>query len=436
MVGKVLTRSSFGVTINYNERKGELLISNMIGTSSTYSRQMEIVAIQNDRIKKPVKHFVLAFAPEDEKKITPELCKEFISDYLKQMGYENNQYCSYLHKDTDNLHIHIVCNRVSYDGRVVKDSNEKYKSRKILNSFEKKYGLQVTAESGKSNHKDYKFTDNHHNKKNIVEDDRITYLREQVRWALKQHPISLESFKNLLSEKNIKTEITYNKGIKFCTDKGFKISGSRLNKLYSLQNINAQIRKNGIFQFKKALHEALKTYPENISNLFAELKKQGFQVELNKAGNGWTMAKDGVTLKGSELNRMSFKKLKETVDINYKSKTIRGIIFEEINRNKTFKDFVNSLNNRGIEVKTESGESKLIYESGDIKIGTGKICNLEWVENNFGQPVPIKQPDFVQPKETPKISLPNLGALNTQSGDDDEEERKRKKKKDSYEQTI
>ena len=67
------------------------------------------------------------------------------------MGFDNNQFITYRHTDTEHEHIHIVANRVRYSGRVTSDSNIKRRSREVLNDLEKKYGLTQTSE--KANNK-------------------------------------------------------------------------------------------------------------------------------------------------------------------------------------------------------------------------------------------------------------------------------------------
>ena len=449
MVGKVLTRASFDRTIDYNINKlsqtndtvgaleynlnkSELFHTNLIGDKETFAKQMLLVANQNDRIKNPVKHFVISFAPDDEKKVTKDLCKEIVDDYLKGMGYENNQFCAFIHKDTDNLHIHIVCNRVKFDGKVVSDSNEKYKSRAILTEMEKKYGFVQTKEAKRSNYQSYKVSKNQFENKNLIEDEKIKYMREQVRFALKKHPITLESLKKLLSEKHIEVEITKNgKGLEYMLG-DFKIHGSQLNKLYSFNNINAQLRKHAIYQFNKALKDALKTNPESIDKLFEELKDKGFQAQLNNVKNGWTIEKDGVKFKGSELNRMSFIKLKEKIANNYKEKEIRDIIWGEMNKNKTFQDFLISLSNQNIDIKTISGENKVVYKSAGMEIKTGRICDLNFIDNQFKEKEIVTQRDSKINPTTGKISIPKFRNMG-ESRDDEEEERKRKRNR-GYEQ--
>ncbi len=41
----------------------------------------------------------------------------------KEMGFQNNQWVAVLHHDTNHPHLHIVANRIGFDGRTVSDSN-------------------------------------------------------------------------------------------------------------------------------------------------------------------------------------------------------------------------------------------------------------------------------------------------------------------------
>jgi hypothetical protein len=60
----------------------------------------------------------------------------------KQLGFENNQYIAIHHIDTDDQHIHIVANRVGFDGKTVKDSHNYQKIASYCRKMELKYELK------------------------------------------------------------------------------------------------------------------------------------------------------------------------------------------------------------------------------------------------------------------------------------------------------
>jgi len=65
-----------------------------------------------------------------------------IEDCAKQLGFEKNQYIGIHHIDTDHQHIHIVANRVGFDGKTVKDSHNYQKIASYCRKMELKYELK------------------------------------------------------------------------------------------------------------------------------------------------------------------------------------------------------------------------------------------------------------------------------------------------------
>jgi len=62
-------------------------------------------------------------------------------DYLQGMGFENNQYLIFRHYDAVHPHIHLLVNRITFDGEVVSDSNNYHRSEQLLREIEERYNL-------------------------------------------------------------------------------------------------------------------------------------------------------------------------------------------------------------------------------------------------------------------------------------------------------
>lgn len=63
------------------------------------------------------------------------------------MGYTNNQFLIFRHHDAEHPHLHLLANRICFDGRVVSDSNNYEKSEALVRSLEKQYGLKAALDS-------------------------------------------------------------------------------------------------------------------------------------------------------------------------------------------------------------------------------------------------------------------------------------------------
>ncbi|MDR1083332.1 MAG: relaxase/mobilization nuclease domain-containing protein [Deltaproteobacteria bacterium] len=108
-------------------------------------KEAEAVQAMNTRSKRAKTfHLVISFRPEDEAKLTPEIYKNIEKEIAAALGFENHQRHCGVHKNTNNVHLHIAYNMIN-----PKKYNryEPYQSkRKILEvcrNLEKKYGLTV-----------------------------------------------------------------------------------------------------------------------------------------------------------------------------------------------------------------------------------------------------------------------------------------------------
>ena len=149
MYGKILHGSSFGGLVNYvnDPRKNATLVAASDGinlsNNQTITDSFVMYAGLSSRTKKPVAHFVLAFSPHDVHRINNTMLKQIVNDYLKRMGYDDNQFVAFRHYDKEHPHVHIIVNRVNFKGKCTKDSHEKDKNIKVCKDLTREYGLYI-----------------------------------------------------------------------------------------------------------------------------------------------------------------------------------------------------------------------------------------------------------------------------------------------------
>ena len=97
----------------------------------------------NRRTTSTVFHASLNSSPED--KLTDEQLREITQEYMKRMGYGNQPYIVFKHKDIDRQHLHIVSLRVDEQGRKLPHDFEARRSMEILRDLERKYGLHPSV---------------------------------------------------------------------------------------------------------------------------------------------------------------------------------------------------------------------------------------------------------------------------------------------------
>ncbi len=94
-----------------------------------------------------VYHTSLNFSSEELQSLNNEKLKAIAEDYLFAMGFKNNQYMIFRHYDAGHPHIHLLVNRIGFDGNVVSDSNNYRKSEKVLRALEYRYNLIAVEQS-------------------------------------------------------------------------------------------------------------------------------------------------------------------------------------------------------------------------------------------------------------------------------------------------
>ena len=92
------------------------------------------------KIKDPVFHVSLNPAITDC--LTDAQLTEIAREYMERMGFGDQPYYVFKHRDIDREHIHIVSVRLRDDGAIISDSQDRPRSKAILQSIERKYGLR------------------------------------------------------------------------------------------------------------------------------------------------------------------------------------------------------------------------------------------------------------------------------------------------------
>jgi hypothetical protein len=110
------------------------------GNLKEVTGQFEDVGKLNPKLTNKVMHITLSFPPRET--LSQGKLREIADECAKKMGYEKNQSIVIVHNDTKHQHMHIVVNRVGYDGKTVSDSNNYKKISDFCREMENKYKLQ------------------------------------------------------------------------------------------------------------------------------------------------------------------------------------------------------------------------------------------------------------------------------------------------------
>lgn len=233
--------------LQHKDRAEVLAYNKCFGDKYELAEQFREVARLSKRVEKPVFHFALRLAPGEA--CTTNQLVEMGEACAKEFGVGDNQYLIVLHRDTNEQHIHIVANRVGYDGKVASDSNSYRRMAALCRRLEKEHNLKEVLSPRAFLSKEQRLIPRHDTRKEHLK----TNIRETLRVANNYQ--QFESQMQALGYMVIK-----GRGIAFVDNKKVKIKGSEVG--FSLAKIE-QILK---LKQDLAVNEAkLKIYETKVS---------------------------------------------------------------------------------------------------------------------------------------------------------------------------
>ena len=153
MIAKAVKGKGFRGALAYDlaPEKGEVLDTNMAGETPR-ELAAEFGAIRDLRpgLTKAVLHVSLSAAPGDQ--LSDEQWRDIGQRYLAGMDLDHNQYVLTRHTDTAHDHIHIVANRIGYDGSVTSDSHDYQRMHTLMREIEHDYGLEAVPSRAAERH--------------------------------------------------------------------------------------------------------------------------------------------------------------------------------------------------------------------------------------------------------------------------------------------
>lgn len=107
--------------------------------------EAQAVQSMNTRSRKEkTYHLLVSFRPEDEARLTPEAFKAIEERFAAALGFSEHQRHCGIHKNTNNIHIHISYNMVHPERLTRREPFRDYAARdKLCRELEREYGLTV-----------------------------------------------------------------------------------------------------------------------------------------------------------------------------------------------------------------------------------------------------------------------------------------------------
>ncbi len=153
MVANIRSGSSPGGALRYNKEKVDkdeaevLFWQKMLEPFDKHAR-LDVDACMesfwpyleaNRRTTNTAFHASLNPSPED--RLTDDQLRDIAQEHMERMGYGEQPYIVFKHKDIEREHLHIVSLRINELGRKINDSREYDRSMSVLRESDRKYGM-------------------------------------------------------------------------------------------------------------------------------------------------------------------------------------------------------------------------------------------------------------------------------------------------------
>ncbi|MFI3326001.1 MAG: relaxase/mobilization nuclease domain-containing protein [Clostridia bacterium] len=266
----VSSKGGIGGILNYvldKEKTKEELVSGIECCSFTAKEEMEATKeLWGKTGGRTYKHFIISYAPDEQ--ITPlKAHKNALSITENTEAFKGFECLLSTHTDTEHIHTHVIVNSVSFE-----DGHKLQWSKQDLVDFKRRVNVQCIEQgltvTEKGKHFDGSINDDvstwDKNKQKVLEKaftgDYKSYLLDVANAVAKarQQATSRESFIELMSEQNIKTEWKdTHKNITFTTSEGKKVRNSNLEKTFKVDfgkdGLENEFQTNNLIESEKLI---------------------------------------------------------------------------------------------------------------------------------------------------------------------------------------
>lgn len=250
MIGKIGTGKSFRGCLDYlfegrlqnsrdlqrleaGKKKVEVIAYNQcFGNRLELIREFIEVSKLNPKVSKPVFHISISFAHSDSGRLDQQDKADMAEKLANEFGFHNNQYVVITHQDTGHEHLHIVANRIGYDGRTASDSNSYKRIAEYCRKMELEYKLTQVLSPNKFLKPEQRVAQNQRI------DQRKETLKKHLSQAMKECK-DVQQVKNYMENQGYDVELR--RGIAFTDQQHVRFKGSQVG--YALMDIEKKLKQ-------------------------------------------------------------------------------------------------------------------------------------------------------------------------------------------------
>ncbi|GGG18808.1 mobilization protein [Pontibacter amylolyticus] len=236
-----MTGKSFSGCVRYVVQKAGAEVLDWEGvrtdTVASMAADFNLQRKLNPGLEKAVGHIALNWSVHDRSKLSPQVMAERAKEYMAQMQIQNTQYLIVLHRDREHPHLHIVYNRVNYEGKTISDRFQHRRNARVCREITQRHGYYLAPDKGQVNRQRLKGA------------DKAKYeLHDAVRQALPKAR-TWQELEHLLLGKGILIDYKYKRGTEQVQGISFRMGelsfkGSSIDRSLSYRAINKQLEQH------------------------------------------------------------------------------------------------------------------------------------------------------------------------------------------------
>ncbi|UKT63053.1 relaxase/mobilization nuclease domain-containing protein [Pedobacter mucosus] len=260
MIGKISTGKSFSGCLSYlhdgrlqenqelqleemAKKQAEVLhYNNCFGTKKQVIRQLVEVSRLNPNLARPVFHASLSFALADGGLLDEQQKADIGISLARSFGFDRNQFVVISHGDTEHEHIHIVGNRVGYDGKTAGDGNSYKRIAEFCREMEREYSLTQVLSPNRFLKPEQRIQITSRS------DSRKERLKGVLEWAIGKST-NMDQVKARMEKQGYGVELA--RGIAFTDGQLVRTKGSEVG--YSLARIIEKLERKRLLREKEKL---------------------------------------------------------------------------------------------------------------------------------------------------------------------------------------
>ena len=183
--GKAVSHGKTVIEYVLRDKKlGSFIEKNLLTSETAHDilQEMKWMQKHNSRCKNKFLRFEIGIAPDDKDKLTKLQLRDIAMNFAKKMGLEKHQWFAVTHKDSDNLHIHLIANRIGINGKVYQTDFVSNRSARAAEEIAGEMGLTIANQvAAKKRYQNPKADKTRETKKDEVRKIAYKLLGEKVR---------------------------------------------------------------------------------------------------------------------------------------------------------------------------------------------------------------------------------------------------------------